>query len=1065
MRLVSNSGTGQVKEFLVNALLKADMLNLVAADLSLYAYRELKDFLSEVSKIRMVVPSDIGCHSLLGTESDRWHRNQLQNHFLAKCLCQWLERQVELRHANGVIPQSMAVLSDSSKTPFLGLFGAFSLTTNGLGIAPGNPLGLVQATETAGEASQLSAWFERQWCNLPHTRLSDSPLLQALREIFEGRSPYTIYALILHRLFKDRDGLLDEDSIIKSATGIHQTVIWKKLYKFQRDAVVGAINKLNCYGGCIIADSVGLGKTFEALAVIKYHELRNDRVLVLAPKRLRDNWTLYRANDKRNPLATDRFNYDVLNHTDLSRERGRSGDIDLEHVNWGNYDLVVIDESHNFRNKGSYKNRESRYDRLMRRIIREGVKTRVLLLSATPVNNRLADLKNQIAFITEGQDDALWDHGIKSIESTTRNAQKQFNRWLELPDDERTSARLVEMLGFDYFRLLDLLTIARSRKHIEKYYGITETGKFPERQKPINVKTDVDSQERFPPIEQINREIRHLNLAAYAPLRYLLDSKREEYDAKYSTQLRDGKSIFRQVDREESLVQLMRVNLLKRMESSVHAFALTVKRQLKDVEGLLAKIDSLDNTAIEELDISSVDIDDPAFESLLAGRKVKVLLSDVDRIRWRQDLTEDRNRLKSLLSAARDVTPNFDAKLLALKQMIRQKVEQPINPGNRKVLVFSAFADTAEYLYSQLAKWAQDEFELHSALVTGTGGVKSTLPGLRKDMASVLSAFAPRAKERPEELAGEGEIDLLIATDCISEGQNLQDCDWLINYDIHWNPVRIIQRFGRIDRIGSPNTRIQLVNFWPNMELDEYINLEARVSGRMVLLDISATGEENLIEVQAGNPMNDLEYRRRQLLKLQETVIDLEDFSSGISITDLTLSDFRMELAEYLKEHPGTLDNLPLGVFSVTTTADADIPPGIVFCLQVVGKAVGRVFESNYPLAPYALVHVSMEGSVHLPYTQAKQVLDILKRSCIGKELPDHEAIARWNRRTNGGADMRKAQTLLAEAVTSIAGKSQERSIESLFKPGGTHAQRGEFAGQDDVEVIAWLVILPEEDA
>ncbi len=1065
MELINARQPEQLLKAIRAAATEAPEMALVTPDVSLFAFDRIINEILGLEKARLVVPGDTDALNLLGGKADRVFRNRLQNRWLAENMAKWLTDHAELRETTSGIPQGTLVLAEQSHKARFGLLGAFSLTNDGLGITPGNPLGLVQTTSTPQEAEQLAAWFEQQWQSLPATTLQSTALMNALSAITVNQSPYTLYALILQHLFEDHEGTLDEEAVVKSATGIHQTAVWQKLYKFQKDAVVGAIDKLNRLGGCIIADSVGLGKTFEALAVIKYHELRNDRVLVLAPKRLRDNWTLYCANDKRNPLVADRFNYDVLNHTDLSRERGLSGDIDLEHINWGNYDLVVIDESHNFRNKITYKDRESRYDRLMCRIIREGVKTRVLMLSATPVNNRLADLKNQIAFITEGQDDALRDHGIRSIDATTRNAQKQFNRWLDLPNDERTPLRLVEMLGFDYFKLLDLLTIARSRKHIEKYYGITETGKFPERRQPINVKTDVDAQKLFPPIEQINREIRRLKLAAYAPLRYLLDSKREEYDVKYSTQIRDGESIFRQVDREESLVQLMRVNLLKRMESSVHSFALTVERQIADVEALLAKIDNLDTRSIDELDIGSIDVDDPTFESLLAGRKIKVLLSDVDRIRWRQDLTEDRNRLESLLAAVQAVTPKLDAKLQALKDVIRHKIEQPINPGNRKVLIFSAFADTADYLYQQLANWAQTEFSLHSALVTGTGSVKTTLPGLRKEMPAILAAFAPRAKERPEELADEGEIDLLIATDCISEGQNLQDCDWLINYDIHWNPVRIIQRFGRIDRIGSPNTQIQLVNFWPNMELDEYINLEARVSGRMVLLDISATGEENLIEVESGDPMNDLEYRRKQLLKLQETVIDLEDLSTGISITDLTLSDFRMDLAEYLKEHPDTLDNLPLGTFAVTTTVDEDIPPGIVFCLEVVGPAAERVFEPNYPLSPYALVHVSMEGAVHLPYTQAKQVLDALKRTCFGKDLPDSEAIARWSRQTKNGADMRKAQRLLAEAAASIAGKSQERAIESLFKPGGTHAQQGEFAGQDDVEVIGWLVILPEADA
>ncbi len=571
-------------------------------------------------------------------------------------------------------------------------------------------------------------------------------------------------------------------------------------------------------------------------------------MLVLVPKRLRDNWTLYTTNDRRNILASDRFNYDVLNHTDLSRDGGLSGDIDLAHVNWGNYDLVVIDESHNFRNKKTPRaGSETRYDRLMRRIIKEGVKTRVLMLSATPVNNRLADLRNQIAFVTEADDTALLDHGIASIDSTTRLAQKQFNRWLDLEDDQRTPSRLIEMLGFDYFSLLDLLTIARSRKHIEKYYGTAETGRFPERLKPINIKADVDRAGDFHSIREINNEIRRLNLASYAPLRYVVPHRQAAYDKKYSTEIRGGEGFFRQADREESLIHLLRINVLKRMESAVSSFALTVQRQLRDVETTLARIEN-HVQEMEEIDIEDVDLDDPAFESLLVGRKVKVLLKDVDLIRWKQELIEDRNRLATLHAAAAAVNAARDAKLHALRDMIERKCQHPINPGNRKVIVFTAFADTARYLFDQLAPWAKTTLGIDTALVTGAGTNQTTLSGLRKDLATILTTFAPRAKERHEDFGGEGDLDLLIATDCISEGQNLQDCDWLINYDIHWNPVRIIQRFGRIDRIGSPNKSIQLVNFWPNIELEEYINLEQRVSGRMVLLDISATGEENLIE-------------------------------------------------------------------------------------------------------------------------------------------------------------------------------------------------------------------------
>jgi SNF2 family DNA or RNA helicase len=810
---------------------------------------------------------------------------------------------------------------------------------------------------------------------------------------------------------------------------------------------------------------VGLGKTFEALAIIKYYELRNDRVLVLVPKRLRDNWTLYKANDRRNFLASDRFNYDVLNHTDLSRDGGTSGDIDLAHVNWGNYDLVVIDESHNFRNKATHNSRETRYDRLMQRIIKAGVKTRVLMLSATPVNNRLADLKNQIAFVTEANDTALNEHGIPSIEATVRQAQLQFNRWMTLEDRERRPAHLLEMLGFDYFRLLDLLTIARSRKHIEKYYGTKETGRFPERLKPINIKREVDLSGEFRSIREINNEIRRLTLAAYAPLRYVLPHKQAAYDAKYSTRIRGGESFFRQVDREESLVHLLRVNVLKRMESSVTSFFLTVQRQLADVEATLARIEAQAET-LEEIDIADVDAEDPAFESLLVGRKVKVLLQDVDRVRWRQDLIEDRNRLATLLSAAKQVSAARDAKLKALREVIEQKCRAPLNPGNRKLLVFTAFADTAQYLYRELAGWAQKEFGIHAALVTGTGHNQTTLPNLRKDFVSIITAFSPRSKERPEDLAGDGEIDLLIATDCVSEGQNLQDCDTVVNYDIHWNPVRIIQRFGRIDRLGSSNERIQLINFWPNLELEEYINLEQRVSGKMVLLDISATGEENIIEYQSGDQMNDLEYRRNQLLKLQEAVIDLEDLSSGVSIADLTLNDFRIDLAGFLKEHPNKLEGLPLGTFAVTTTqtvGEAVISPGVIFCLRAVGESALKTIEPGYPLAPHYVVHVGDDGTVILPFTQVKQGLDRLKRLSIGRDLHDAGACDRFDKATKNGKDMSAAQDLLATAVASVVGKKEERAIASLFTPGGTHAMKGEFQGINDFEVVAFLVVLPEE--
>jgi len=1065
MRLIKNSGNDRVVDELRSSRAPGAALDIASPSFSLFAFGEMREHLAKVERCRLVLPSeDAGDLSLLGGSSDRAFRNRLQGRWLAKQCAEWIAKKVDVKRVPGMIPQATLIADSPNSADRRVINGNCSFTSEGLGITPGNQFSLIQCSESPEECALLGAWFTSLWNGIPSSPEAKSSLVDRLAWLFEHKPAALVYFVTLFHLFKDLGDELDEERIVKTATGIRDTTVWKKLFRFQRHGVVGALDKLERYGGCIIADSVGLGKTFEALAIIKYYELRNSRALVLCPKRLRDNWTLYKSNDRRNSLAADRFNYDVLNHTDLSRDSGTSGDIDLAHVKWGNYDLVVIDESHNFRNKDPHKGHETRYARLMRRVIKEGIRTRVLMLSATPVNNRLADLKNQIAFVTEGDDIALSDHGISSIEATVRQAQLQFKRWLAMEEADRTPACLMDMLGFDYFKLLDLLTIARSRKHIEKYYGTEETGRFPERLRPINIKPDVDMAGEFRSIREINNEIRRLNLSAYAPLRYVLPNRQAAYDAKYSTQIRGGEGYFRQVDREESLVHLLRVNILKRMESAVPSFALTVKRQLADVEDILAKIESHVDS-VEEIDIAGIDVDDPAFEALLVGRKVKVLLQDVDLVRWRQELNEDRARLASLHAAAQQVGAARDAKLDALRTLIEQKVRGPLNPCNRKVIVFTAFADTAKYLYGQLAPWALKHLGLHAALVTGAGGNQTTLPRLRRDLASILTAFSPRSKERPQELAGEGEIDLLIATDCISEGQNLQDCDYLINYDIHWNPVRIIQRFGRIDRIGSPNERIQLVNFWPNIQLEEYINLEQRVSGKMVLLDISATGEENIIEPQSGNQMNDLEYRRKQLLKLQDAVIDVEDLSSGVSITDLTLNDFRIDLASFRKEHPRKLENLSLGTFAVVTTqsaGDSAIPPGVIFCLRAVGNSAVTAVEPNYPLAPHYLIHIGEDGKVLFPYSQAKQVLDRLKKLCVDADVPCADACARFDKMTRDGREMAAIQGLLAKVVGSVAGKKEERAVASLFSPGGTHALKGEFACMNDFEVVAYLVVLPE---
>jgi hypothetical protein len=1064
VRLISNTGSDRVLDEL-KQITEGTSLSVASASFSLFAYASLRESLRALREAQLIVSSDAPAEQLLGEDADRSLRNQLIAKWLARDCLSFLLKIAKIAELSQSLFQSVLVLRDANNQPTTALSGDCSFTTAGLGITPKAVFSLIQVAESALEASALDRWFTQTWSQLS-TTVPKGLLANALATIAADAPAFELYPRMLMHLLSGGDELLDEDQIINAATGIRETAVWQRLYRFQRDAVIGAIDKIERFGGCIIADSVGLGKTFEGLAVIKYYELRNQRVLVLCPKRLRDNWTMYRANDRRNILSADRFHYDVLNHTDLSREGGQSGDIDLSYVNWGNYDLVVIDESHNFRNRNAHREHDTRYDHLMKRVIQSGVKTRVLMLSATPVNNRLADLKNQIAFLTEGQDDALQAQGIESIEATVRRAQAQFNSWLKLDEADRTPTRLMDMIGFDYFKLLDLLTIARSRKHIQKYYGTAESGTFPTRRAPTNIKADVDLEHQFPAIRDINDEIRQLNLSAYALMRYVLPAKKSLYEKRYATSIRGGESTFRQADREESLIHLLRINMLKRMESSVVSFGLTVERQLAAVDDLLDHLVRHEETTAEDLSAEDIAVDDAALEAMTVGRKIKVLLTDVDRIRWTQELNEDRQRLSDLLEEAERITPERDAKLQELKQLIVAKCQAPFNAGNRKMLVFTAFADTADYLYRELAAWAQATLGIHSALVTGTGHNRSTIPNMRADFSGILTAFSPRSKERPDDLAAEGEIDLLIATDCISEGQNLQDCDTVVNYDIHWNPVRIIQRFGRIDRLGSRNDAIQLVNFWPNMELEEYIGLEQRVTGRMVLLDVSATGEEDLIRQQSRDAMNDLEYRRKQLLRLQNAVLDLEDLSSGVSIADLTLNDFRRDLAAFQKEHSSVLAQQHLGIFAPVFAEDQELPPGVIFCLQAAGKAALNAIEPGYPLAPYYLVYVAQDGRIVLPYTQARQTLDRLKRACSESTTSPAVQAAAWtafHRQTGSGEHMELYQGLLAKAIAHVTGKREERAIASLFSPGGTYAQRGEFAGMADYEVMTFLVVLPRE--
>lgn len=1078
--LLDNKNSGYVGNELKQLSFEGSKLSVLSSLFTLYGFASLKNELSKLQNTRLFLTDWQGqqnLQSIVGNEQEVRLINQLDQKCVAAECSKWLQGKVEVKASK--LPQAGQNLIhlQSADDSFV-VHGSATLSPAGLGDVRSDNLQMNTGISDAETTKQLMTWFDGIWADETSAKDIKAELIDKLDFIAADQPANFIYFLTLYNIFKDFLEDIDEENIIKSKTGFKDTIVWNKLYKFQKDGVLGAIDKLEKHNGCIIADSVGLGKTFEALAVIKYYELRNDRVLVLCPKKLRDNWTVYTINDKRNLLASDRFNYDVLNHTDLSRVKGVSGEINLETLNWGNYDLIVIDESHNFRNNPNKAEGKTRYERLLDDIIRSGVKTKVLMLSATPVNNRMNDLKNQVAFITEGQDDAFTDVGIKNIESTLRLAQKQFNQWAKEPVENRTTATLLDSMSFDYFKLLDVVTIARSRKHIEKYYGTADIGKFPTRLPPKNIYADIDLSGEFPALKEVNKTIRRLSLAGYSPLKFVRNDLKAEYARRYDRAVGEGKGVFKQVDREESLIHLMRVNLLKRMESSIHSFTLTATKLANQVDTLLAKIDAHENDELFELnieEIEDVELNAPEFEPYMLGNKTKVLIQDMDLIRFRQELEADRVLLESIVDDAKRVTADRDAKLEKLKQQITAKVTEPLNPDNKKVIVFTAFADTAQYLYAHLVEWAQKELGIHSALITGGGTNKTTLSGVGSDLNNLLTAFSPISKERDKTAPDAvGEIDLLIATDCISEGQNLQDCDTLINYDIHWNPVRIIQRFGRVDRLGSKNTKIQLINFWPNMELDEYINLEARVSGRMVLLDISATGEENVIDENATE-MNDLEYRRKQLQQLKDTVVDLEDMAGGVSITDLTLNDFRMDLSDYMNQERSPeqgksqnllkLEQAPLGLYSAVPLdkelKSDGINEGVIFCLKNIrsGKEAVQV-DDNYPLAPYFLVYVSDEAVVELNFTQSKKVLDLIKRQAFIHSDVSLDAVEAVNKRTKNGRNMEHYQHLLAVAVDSIAGKSEEKGVESLFTKGGTVLTATSSQGIEDFSVVSYLILV-----
>ena len=1065
-----------VRDDMEKTIKRGSKVSIAAACFSMYAYNVLKKQLESIDELRFIftsptfitekaekqkrefyIPRLSREQSLYGTEFEIKLRNEMRQKAIAQECAEWIKKKVHFKSNTTGENMSgfMTVDSSSEKVAYMPLGG---FTTVDIGCDRGNnSYNMVNRMESPF-STQYMQLFDSLWNDRDKLQDVTDVIIDNITSAYNENSPEFIYFMMLYHVFSEFLDDISEDVLPNEATGFKQSKIWNMLYDFQKDAALAIINKLEKYNGCILADSVGLGKTFTALAVIKYYENRNKTVLVLCPKKLSENWNTYKDNYVNNPIASDRLNYDVLFHTDLSRNGGTSNGLDLDRLNWGNYDLVVIDESHNFRNgAGTHANtQENRYVKLMDKVIRAGVKTKVLMLSATPVNNRFVDLKNQLALAYEGNSEYINEKldTKKPIEEIFRQAQKAFNAWSKLKPEDRTTDALLRTLDFDFFEVLDSVTIARSRRHIEKYYDTTEIGKFPQRLKPISLRPSMTDLNTAINYNQIYEQLMLLTLCIYTPSDYIFPSKLPKYiDLTHNK----GNNLT-QSGREQGIQRLMSINLLKRLESSVYSFNLTLSRILELIKRTIKAIDDFEKYGRADLDMyeandSDFDMEDSNTDYFSVGKKVKIDLADMDYKTWRIELQQDADTLELLTLMVADITPEHDLKLQTLLHLLDDKMRQPINDGNKKVLIFSAFSDTAEYLYDQVSKYMKNNYGLDTAVITGSIDGRTTVKGLKATLNNVLTCFSPISKSQDVLMPGSTtDIDILIATDCISEGQNLQDCDYLVNYDIHWNPVRIIQRFGRIDRIGSKNQYIQLVNFWPDMTLDDYINLKSRVETRMKISVMTSTGDDDLINPEEKG---DLEYRKQQLKRLQEEVVDIEDMSTGISIMDLGLNEFRLDLLEYIKTHDD-LSKKPKGLHAVVP-ADDENPEGVIFVLRNINNSIN--IDNQNRIHPFYMVYIGVDGDIVCDYLNPKKLLDTVRLLCRGKKEPVLSLCRKFNEETDDGRNMREVSELLNDAINSIIDVKEESDIDSLFSAGGTSALMSEINGLDDFELICFLVV------
>lgn len=1064
MRTIDN--TSQILCDELKRTLKAGSKVCIVADsFSIFAYQKLKKYLDRAESVRFIFTAPTFIDSgddkaaadqfaimrqrreqdLCNSEYELRPRNTLSQRELARECAKWINAKVRFK-AN-ITAKRMISFMIVDETVFNGIHG---FTCTDLGCERGDSMFYNIQVLDKTEGASLITVFEQIWNDNINMIDVTPAVLEKISTVFQNNDPDFIYFISIYHIFHEFIQSLDDGNTDRS--DFMNSKIWQMLYEFQAQAAKIILYNLERYNGTILADSVGLGKTFTALAVIKYYLDNRKSVLVLCPKKLYENWNMYKGHYVNNPLVDDDLNYDILYHSDLTRTKGMSNGIDLSRFKWEDFDLIVIDESHNFRNGGQNiddddeEKPDNRYDRLMKQAIRKGRRTHVLMLSATPVNNRFVDLKNQLALSYEGNSQNI-DKKLQlkhNIDDIFKSAQTEFNRWCKRPIESRTAQTLVDMLDPDFFRLLEAVTIARSRKHIEKYYQSSGIGKFPKRLDPISKRSALSNIEQAPSYSDIYDLLDTLNLHVYAPSLYIHPSKLYKYESAFGKNTH-GITLR---GRELGLRSLMATNLLKRIESSIFSFRLTVERVRQTIHNRLKSIADYEahrSTMLPddtEANISAeLSEDDQDNICISAGKKLKIDCADMDYISWRARLLEDQSILDHILQLIQCIDPLHDEKLHELKRLIDNKIKHPLNPQNSKIIIFSAFIDTADYLYEQLANDIKDHYHLNTAEVTGNA-VKSTLSA-SLSLNDVLTNFSPKSKSRHLIPGKHEDIDILIATDVISEGQNLQDCDYLINYDIHWNPVRIIQRFGRIDRIGSQNTQIQLVNFWPDLELEDYIKLEERVKTRMTGIDvITGNATENPL---TPAEKSDLEYRRRQLERLQTEVTDIEDMNQGVSIMDLGLNEFRLDLNNYLQNFSAA-KNTPKGLCAAVLSSD-EMPPGAIFILKNIHHEM-NINQQNR-IHPFYLVYVSDNGDILYNHLSPKDILSKLRKSC--------KAVYSDTMANRVLDDLSHASELLTRAIQSIVNVNSESDIHAFLH--GRTISFADDAAADDFELISFVVI------